>query len=126
MPISTHRLRRVLAMLGWLLLAGLIFATLAPIEWRPRLVSIGPDTERFAAYCLFAFCITLAYPRWRWPILVAGLLFILSLEAGQYITASRHGRLMDALVKGAGFLCGFGLAAALERLAHRRQQAGSN
>ena len=93
---------------GWLALAFIVFATLSPINDRP--VVAAPHFEHFAAFAFVGFAFGLAYPRRL--VLIAALILIsaFGLEAMQLLTPDRHGRLVDALVKAAGGLCGIGIA----------------
>jgi hypothetical protein len=91
---------------AWLLLATLIFITVAPIEYRP--VSAAPvSLERFGAFAFLGLFLALGYPRHRWQVLVATLAAAGALEAMQMLSPSRHGRLADFVVKAAG--SGFGI-----------------
>ena len=96
--------------LGWLLLAGVVFATLAPIGLRP--ISHAPvSLERFGAYAAVSFLFALGYPRHRWQVL--GLLVMIAgaMEAMQTLELTRHGRFGDFAVKAAG--CWFGVMLAV-------------
>ena len=96
--------------LGWLLLAGVVFATLAPIALRP--VSHAPvSLERFGAYAAVGFLFAFGYPRRRWQIL--GMLVVIAgaMEALQTLELTRHGRFGDFAVKAAG--CWFGVMVAV-------------
>jgi VanZ family protein len=89
---------------GWLALAFIVYATLSPIQDRP--VVAGPQLEHFAAFALMGLAFALAYPN-RILLVVAivvGTAF--GLEALQLLTPDRHGRVLDALVKAAGGVCG--------------------
>lgn len=94
-------MRTLFRLAFWCLLAGLVFVTLSPIEMRPVL---GPaNLERAAAYGAFGLVAAMAYPRHRLAVLVGVMIVAGSLEFGQGLAASRHGRLADFLIKaGAG------------------------
>lgn len=101
---------RTSRLLGWLLLAALIFATLAPIGLRP--VSGAPvSLERFGAFAVLGFLFACGCPHRRWQVLVVAILAAGGLEALQLIDPTRHGRIGDFLVKAAGV--GFGVVAAV-------------
>ena len=96
--------------LGWLLLAGVVFATLAPIGLRP--ISHAPvSLERFGAYAAVSFLFAFGYPRHRWQVF--GLLIVIAgaMEAMQTLELTRHGRFGDFAVKAAG--CWFGVMVAV-------------
>jgi VanZ family protein len=92
---------------GWLALAFIVYATLSPIDARP--VVAGPQFEHFAAFAFVGLAFALAYPKRAFLVaaIVVGSAFVL--EALQLLTPDRHGRLVDALAKAAGGICGIGL-----------------
>ncbi|KQP72164.1 VanZ family protein [Methylobacterium sp. Leaf112] len=109
--------------LAWLLLAALIFATLAPIGLRP--VSGAPvGVERFGAFAALGFLFAYGYPQRRWEVLALVTLAGAGLEALQMIEATRHGRMGDFLVKGAGGGFGVAMAMALTRVSARAGSLG--
>lgn len=99
-------IHRVSLTAAWLALAFIAFATLSPIDDRPTLA--GPQFEHFAAFALMGFAFMVGYPRRILFIaaIVLGSAFVL--EALQLLTPDRHGRVLDALVKAAGGMCGIG------------------
>jgi VanZ family protein len=101
-------IQRVSAVAGWLTLAFIVYATLSPIDARPVLA--GPQFEHFAAFALMGLAFGLAYPSRVFLVvaIVVGSAFML--EALQLLTPDRHGRLLDALVKAAGGVCGIGVS----------------
>jgi hypothetical protein len=96
--------QRVSIVAGWLALAFIVYATLSPINARPVLA--GPQFEHFAAFALTGLAFGLAYPhRFLFVFaIIVGSAF--GLEALQLLTPDRHGRVLDALVKAAGGICG--------------------
>jgi len=96
-----HRLSLVGA---WLALAFIAFATLSPIDDRPTLA--GPQLEHFAAFALMGLAFTLAYPKRTFLIIAIVLGSAFVLETLQLLTPDRHGRVVDALVKATGGMCG--------------------
>ncbi|BCM82659.1 hypothetical protein NS228_10060 [Methylobacterium indicum] len=101
---------RASRLLGWLILAAITVATVAPIGYRP--VSGAPvSVERFGAFALLGFLFALGYPRHRWRVLLLTVAAAGALEAFQLLEPSRHGRIADFMVKVVG--CGFGSAASL-------------
>ncbi|MEH3116827.1 MAG: hypothetical protein PGN25_04270 [Methylorubrum populi] len=105
-------------LMAWIVALGLVVVTLSPIEARPVLAS--PNLERAGAYMLFGFLLALSYPR-RWGLaLTVAVVLAGTLEAAQGLTASRHGRVFDFLVKGGGAVIGGMAAHALHLLLARR------
>jgi VanZ family protein len=97
-------IQRVSIIAGWLALAFIVVVTLSPIDARPVLAR--PQFEHFAAFALLGLAFGLAYPA-RLPLvaaLVVGSAF--GLEVLQLLTPDRHGRVLDALVKATGGICG--------------------
>jgi len=97
-------LRTSLRVLAFLLLAGLIFVTLSPINLRP-ISPLPTQVERAIALATVGFAFAIAYPK---RIVLVALLVLGStalLELLQLVSPSRHGRLVDLSVKliGAGF-----------------------
>lgn len=105
----------VVRVLAWLLLAGLIFATLSPIDLRP-ISPLPTQLERAIALAIVGCAFTLAYPR-RLPIVIALVLgSTILLELLQLLAPSRHGRVIDVLVKLVGSGFGIAIGALLQRL----------
>lgn len=100
-------LSKGLQILAWLLLAGLIFVTLSPINLRP-VSPLPTQIERAAALALVGFVFGLAYPKRVWLMALLVLGSTVMLELLQLASPSRHGRVIDLAVKLAGG--GFGLA----------------
>jgi VanZ family protein len=105
-------IQRVCIIVGWLALAFIVYATLSPIAARPSLA--GLQFERFAAFALLGFAFGLAYPTRLFLVFAIVVGSAVSLEALQLLTPDRHGRVLDALVKAAGGICGI----AVGQLAH--------
>lgn len=108
MPPPVQTLLRVAS---WCALAALAFVTLAPLGMRPVLAPA--NLERVLAYAGFGLIAALAYPRRRLAVLVAVVAVAGLLEFGQALSASRHGRLADFLVKAGGGAAGWLAACAL-------------
>jgi VanZ family protein len=110
--------QRISTVAGWLALAFIVYATLSPIDDRP--VVAGAQLEHFAAFAVVGLAFGLAYP--KRVLLVATIILITAfgLEALQLLTPDRHARLLDALVKATGGVCGIGTAQ-LAQLALRAQ-----
>ena len=101
-------IQRVSTIAGWLALAFIVYATLSPIDDRPVLGP--PHFEHFAAFALVGLAFGLAYPKRL--VLIAALVLIsaFGLEALQLLTPARHGRLIDAVIKATGGVCGIAIS----------------
>ncbi|QPF87144.1 VanZ family protein [Bradyrhizobium genosp. L] len=91
---------------GWLALASIAFVTLSPINDRPSIT--GAQIEHFAAFALLGLALVLGYPRRLLLIVAIVVGSAFTLEAMQLLTPDRHGRVLDAMVKAAGGICGIG------------------
>ena len=100
--------QRLSLVAAWLALAFIAFATLSPIQDRP--VVAGPQFEHFAAFALMGFAFMRGYPNRLLLIIAVVIGSAFALEALQLLTPDRHGRLIDALVKAGGGLCGIAIA----------------
>jgi membrane associated rhomboid family serine protease len=100
-----RRARVLVTVAAWAVLAGIVFATLSPLDLRPE-SGLPSVYERFGAFALMGVLFALAYPR-RLGLLIAMLLGVaVGLEALQVIAQNRHPRIDDAEVKLAGALFG--------------------
>lgn len=111
-------IQRISTIAGWLALAFIVFATLSPIDDRP--VIAGKQLEHFAAFAVVGLAFGLAYPRRVFLVATIILISAFGLEALQLLTPDRHARLLDAMVKAAGGVCGVGIGQ-LAQLALRTQ-----
>jgi VanZ family protein len=100
-------LRKVSIVVSWLALAFIVYATLSPIDARPVLA--GLQFEHFAAFALMGLAFGFAYPNRVFPVVAIVVGSAVALEALQLLTPDRHGRILDALVKAAGGICGIGV-----------------
>ena len=100
-------IQRVSVAAGWLALAFIVYATLSPIDARP--VVTRPHFEHFAAFAVMGFAFGLAYPNRLLLVVAIVLASAFGLEALQLLTPDRHGRILDALVKASGGICGIGV-----------------
>lgn len=115
-------MQRSARLIGWLMLAALMFVTICPINLRP--VSGEPVWfEHTVAFAVFALVFSIGYPRQRPLVLILTIAAAGFLEAAQMLQVGRHARLSDFYVKAVG--CGFGwlLGYAFVRLANARQQS---
>ena len=113
------RIRALLRIAAWLCLAGIAFATLAPIGWRPT-TSFSPSVERFTAFALAGALFAAGYPRYLWASAILIIGAAVTFESLQLLEATRHGRVFDAAVKivggVSGLTAGWVLAWLLRRL----------
>lgn len=116
-------MRRWAGLIGWCAVALVVFATLSPIGARPHISHMGPQLERFIAYLVAAAALATAYPARKGVILVCIVVGAAGLELAQHFEASRHARILDALVKIMGGVSGLAVAALLERLGPKRVAA---
>ena len=111
-------IQRVSIAAGWLALAFIVYATLSPIDARPVLTR--PHFEHFAAFALMGLAFGLGYPNRL--LLVVAIVFgsAFGLEALQLLTPDRHGRILDALVKASGGVCGISVGQLMSFLLRTR------
>jgi VanZ family protein len=100
-------IQRVSVAAGWLALAFIVYATLSPIDARP--VIARPHIEHFAAFAVMGLAFGLAYPNRLLLFVAIVLASAFGLEALQLLTPDRHGRVLDAVVKASGGICGIGV-----------------
>lgn len=106
---------------AWTAFAAIIVVTISPIELRPGDV-FSVDVDRAMAFGLLASMFMVAYPR---HALLVGSLVVLSagaIELLQALAPTRHARLDDAVIKGAGALAGMAAAFAYNALRSFRHQ----
>ena len=122
MPNRTPLLQALARLAAWLVLIGLVLATIVPIELRPQ-SGLSPQAERFLGFALAGGLVALAYP--RRPLLALSLVVALAigLELAQFATATRHPGLPDLLAKAlggaAGLIGGWGLNLVTSALTRR-------
>ena len=104
LPVMIQRISNIAGIAGWLALAFIAYATLSPIEARPVLA--GPQLEHFAAFALVGLAFAVAYPNRVMFVVVIVVGAAVGLEALQVLTPDRHARVVDAVVKVLGGLCG--------------------
>lgn len=113
-------MHRCAALIGWSAVALVVFATLSPIGARPHLAHMGPQLERFIAYLVAAAALATAYPARKGVILISIVAGAAGLEIAQHFEASRHARVLDAVVKIMGGVSGLAVASVCERLWSKR------
>jgi hypothetical protein len=104
---------KVFAFFAWGVLLLITYLTLAPIGMRPYTGHVR--MEHFLAFATLGLLFGLAYPRHILLVTVIVLGSCLALELFQFITPDRHGRWIDAAVKGVGGVSGI-LASLIVRL----------
>jgi glycopeptide antibiotics resistance protein len=110
---------RLLRLLAWALLLGIVFVTLSPIGLRPE-TGASPRLERFAAFFILSAAFTLAYPHRLVRVLLLVAAAAIGLELLQLIVPTRDARLSDMLVKLLGGGVGATVGVALIRLFPKR------
>lgn len=103
-----------LRILAWLLLAGLIFVTLAPVNLRPS-TPAPTQVERALALFVVGLAFAIAYPRRLLLVAVIVLGATVLLEVLQLMAPSRHGRVVDVAVKLTGAVAGLGIGWLINR-----------
>ncbi len=116
-------IQRISIIAGWLALAFILYATLSPIDDRP--VVANAHLEHFVAFGMVGLAFALAYPNRLLLVVAIVLASAFGLEALQLLTPDRHGRLIDALVKAAGGICGISVGQLMSFVLRTRfSQAG--
>jgi len=110
---------------AWTAFAAIVFVTVSPIEMRPGDM-FSVDVDRALAFGLLSSIFMVAYP--RHALLVGGFVVLSAggIELLQALSPTRHARLDDAIIKGAGALGGMALAIsynALRTFRHARRRA---
>lgn len=103
---------------AWLSLAFVAFVTLSPIQDRPVLA--GPQFEHFAAFAVLGLIFGLAYPNRIFIVVAIVLGSAVGLELLQLLTPDRHGKVIDAVFKGLGGICGITVSQLLPLLVRPR------
>ena len=110
---------RKIGLLAFIVVAAVIaFATLAPVDLRPRTGHV--HFERVVAYMMLGGSLSLAFP--RKPALVIGALVILAcgLEYAQTFVPTRDGRISDAVEKCVGAVIGAAIGLLVTRQCEKR------
>ncbi len=97
-------LRKASVALGGLIMAFIVYATLCPIQGRPK--TGHPDLERFAAFFLVGALLSIGLPNRRRILGVGIVIAACALEAAQLLIPTRDAHIHDALVKAVGGLAG--------------------
>jgi hypothetical protein len=94
-------LHRLITLAAWALLAFIIYATISPIQDRPRLPT-STSIEHIAAFAILGSLFCLAYPRQTILVCLIVLGGAITLELLQLLSPDRHARFHDAMEKIAG------------------------
>ena len=106
---------KVVRALAWVTFLAISAATLSPAGDRPHL-AFTPDFDRAAAFLLLGLLLSIGYRR-HWPIaLGVAVVSACGLEAAQLLTPDRDADIVDAVVKTAGALAGFGIGSLLSKV----------
>ncbi len=90
---------------AWTAFAAIVFVTVSPIEMRPGDI-FSVDIDRALAFGLMSSMFMVAYPRHAFLVGACVVLSAGGMELLQALSPTRHARLDDAIVKGAGALAG--------------------
>ena len=97
---------RIMALVFLVVIA---FATLAPIGMRPT-SALPADAERCLAYAAVGVSFALGWPRHWFAVIAAVILMAGVLETLQIVASTRHGTVLDFLVKASGGCAGVTIA----------------
>jgi VanZ like family len=107
--------QKVTAVVAWTLLAFIVYATISPIQDRPRLPT-SSSFEHLVAFSVLGVLFCMAYPRHIIFVCVVVLASAILLEFAQRLTVDRHFRVQDAFEKMAGGALGIGVGRAIAYL----------
>jgi VanZ family protein len=107
-------IKNIVGILAWMLLAVIVYSTLAPFDMRPRL-GTSVNLERFGAFALLAALFALHYPRRMVLVVLCVTAAAIGIELLQLSLADRHARMSDIVVKVAGGVSGVAVAWLVER-----------
>jgi VanZ family protein len=116
-------LHKLVAIAAWASLAFIAYATLSPIQARPKISSA--DLEHIVAFAVTGLLFCLAYPRQIVRICFIVLGSAVLLEYLQKLTPDRHGTLLDAFEKLVGGALGIFAARATLSLWRRKRSPQS-
>jgi hypothetical protein len=107
-----NKIRNVCAVAAWSLTLALVYATLCPIDLRPQ-SGFPAGWERLGAFALTGVLFGFAYPHYYLRTTFFMAVFIAALEFAQNFTHTRHGAVLDFVVKAFGAAMGVGAAIGL-------------
>jgi VanZ family protein len=112
--------QKLITFAAWALLAFIVYATISPIQDRPRLPT-SVSLERFGAFLVLGALFCLAYPRQAVLVCLIVIGSAMLLEFAQLLTPDRHGRIHDAIEKMAGGAVGIVAGKAILRFERARR-----
>jgi VanZ family protein len=101
--LDVPSIKLVAKVVGWLLLAVIIFLTLSPAVYRP-VTKVGHNLEHFLIYLLLGVTFGVGYARQWWLVVLGLVALTAAVEFAQLFVPGRHARLKD-LVIDAGAAC---------------------
>jgi VanZ family protein len=101
--LDAPSIRLVAKVVGWLLLAVIIFLTLSPPSYRP-VTNVGHNLEHLLIHLMLGVTFGIGYARRWWPVALGLVALTAAIEFAQLFVPGRHARLKD-LVIDAGAVC---------------------
>jgi hypothetical protein len=114
---------KLVAIAAWACLVFIAYATLSPIQARPKISS--SDLEHIVAFAATGLLFCLAYPRQIVRVCLIVLGSAVLLEYLQTLTPDRHGTLLDASEKVFGGAFGIFATSASLYFSHRKRSSQS-
>lgn len=107
--VSEEEQVRYLRILAWILVIGLVVATVVPASDRPE-TGLEHHYEHLVAFSLVGLVFALAYSQRPMVLITSGIVFALLLELAQIPLPSRHARITDFLIDALGASVGITMA----------------
>jgi len=102
-------LQKMLKAASWVMIAGLVIATVVPASERP-VTGLQHDVEHFLSFAATGLTFGFAYAQNLRVNLFSAVVFSLALELSQIPLATRHARLGDFIVNAAASCLGIVIA----------------
>jgi VanZ family protein len=115
-------LEKILKVASWLMILGLVMATVVPADERP-ITGLLHGLEHFLAFAIAGLTFGLAYARSLQINLLSAVIFTLALELSQIPLPSRHARFEDFVVDAVAACLGIVIANACRKLIKYRLAA---
>lgn len=118
--MQTERLMwvKILRVVNWVILFGLVVLTIVPASERP-VTDLQHDVEHFVAFCLAGMTFGLAYSRSLGINFLIAIVFAFALELSQIPLPTRHARIEDFVVDAVAICLGIAVAHGCRRLMQR-------